>query len=218
MADQKKLLQTPLFSSRVMTTTPSLVLKGKLQLQEKSHEPEKKQEPALETKTSQPEEKQLQEIASDSDYHPLSPFLWSRMEKPTCPTFADVFLLSSEIENVDFDISETEEGKLADEPLSISTTPLHEPKTITTNPSSPNEHQYEVISCPKLSWKYVKKCSKIVKFYTGSPTPAAFDFIIYCLKPKHGKIQYFKGNEMKATKRYLFILSKPLCQKKPGPK
>ena len=38
------------------------------------------------------------------------------------------------------------------------------------------------------------------------------------LKPKHGKIQYFKGNEMETTKTNQFIASKPLCQKKPGPK
>ena len=44
-----------------------------------------------------------------------------------------------------------------------------------------------------------------------------FDFIVNSLKPKHGKIQYFKGNEIK-TKRYQFSSSKSLCQKKPGPK
>ena len=53
--------------------------------------------------------------------------------------------------------------------------------------------------------------------YTGCPTAAAFDFIINRLKPKHGKIQYFKGNEME-TKRYHFSPSNPLCQKKPGSK
>ena len=54
--------------------------------------------------------------------------------------------------------------------------------------------------------------------YTGCPTAAAFDFIINLLKPKHGKIQYFKGNEMETTRRYQFSPSKPLCWKKPGPK
>ena len=62
-----------------------------------------------------------------------------------------------------------------------------------------------------------KKYPKIVKLYTGCPTAAACDFIINGLKPKHGKIQYFKGNEME-TKRYQFSPSKALCQKKPGPK
>ena len=58
----------------------------------------------------------------------------------------------------------------------------------------------------------------IVKLYTGCPAAAAFDFIINRLKPKHGKIQYFKGNEMEATKRYQFRPLKPLQQKKSGPK
>ena len=53
--------------------------------------------------------------------------------------------------------------------------------------------------------------------YTGCPTAAAFDFIINRLKPKNGKIHYFKGNEMETT-RYQFNPSKPLCRKKPGPK
>ena len=54
--------------------------------------------------------------------------------------------------------------------------------------------------------------------YAGCPTAAAFDFVINCLNPKHGKIHYFKRNEMETTKRYHFSLSKPLCQKKPGTK
>ena len=49
-----------------------------------------------------------------------------------------------------------------------------------------------------------KKYPKIVKLYTGCPTTAAFDFIINRLKPKHGKILYFKGNEMETLKRYQF--------------
>ena len=104
-----------------------------------------------------------------------------------------------------------------EEPLSISTTPLHEPTTITSNTSSSNEYQHQVISCPRLSWIYVKKYPKIVKLYTGCPAAAACDLIINHLKPKHGKIQYFKWNEME-TKRYQFSPSKRLCQKKPGPK
>ena len=100
-----------------------------------------RKETALETKKSQPEKEQLQEIPSDPKHLPLSPFSSSRVEEPTCSTFADVSLLSSEIGNVDFDISKTQESKIAEEPLSISTIPLHEPTTITSNPSSSNEHQ-----------------------------------------------------------------------------
>ena len=180
-------------------------------------------EPALETKKSQPKKEQLQEIPSDAEYLLVFPFSSSRVEEPTCSTFADVSLLSSEIGNVDFDISETQEtqenqeSKIAEEPLSVSITSLHE-QTMTSNPSSSNEDQYQVISCPRLSWKYVKKYPKIVKLYTGCPTALAFDFIINPLNPKHGKIQYFRGNEMETTKRYQFSPSKPLCQNKPGSK
>ena len=106
------------------------------------------------------------------------------MEESTCSTFADFSLLSSETGNVDFDVSETQENKIVEEPLSITITPLHhEPTTITSNPSSSNEDQ--VIFCPRLSWKYVKKYSKIVKLYAGCPTAAEFDFIVNGLKPKH---------------------------------
>ena len=126
-------------------------------------------EPALDTKKLQLEKEQLQEIQSDPEYHPLSPFSSSRVEEPTCSTFADVSLLSSEIGNIEFDISETQETKLAEEPLSISTIPLHEP-TATSNSSSSNEHQHQLIPCPRLSWKYVKKYPTIVKLYTGCPT------------------------------------------------
>ena len=74
----------------------------------------------------------------------------SRVKEPTCSTFADVSLLFSEIGNIDFDISETQESKLGEEPLSISTTPpLHEP-TKSSNPSSSNEYQHQVISGPML--------------------------------------------------------------------
>ena len=119
---------------------------------------------------------------------PLSPFSSNRVEEPTCSKFTDVSLLSSEIGNVDFDISETQESKIAEEPLSISTTPLHKPTTIASNPYSSNEHQYQVIFCPRLSWKYVKKLPKIVILCSGCPTTAGFNFMINLLKPKHGKI------------------------------
>ena len=58
-----------------------------------------RKEPALENKKLQPEKEQLQEIPSDPEHLPLSPFSSSRVEEPTCSTFADVSLLSSEIGN-----------------------------------------------------------------------------------------------------------------------
>ena len=142
---------------------PRLVLKGKLQ-EPPASKKILRTEPASETKKSQPEKEQLQEIPSDPEHLPLSPFSSSRVEEPTFSTFADVSLLSSETGKVDFDISETQESKIAEEPLSISTTPLHEPTAITSNRSSSNEHHHKVIPCPRLSWKYVKKYPKIKPF------------------------------------------------------
>ena len=75
-----------------------------------------RKEPALQNKKSQPEKEQLQEIPSDPEHLPLSPFSSSRVEEPTCSTFADVSLVSSEIGKVGFDISETQESKIAEEP------------------------------------------------------------------------------------------------------
>ena len=43
-----------------------------------------RKEPALETKKSQPEKEQLQEILSNPQHLPLSPFSLSRVEEPTC--------------------------------------------------------------------------------------------------------------------------------------
>ena len=109
-----------------------------------------RKEPALETKKSQPEKKQLQEIPSDPEHFRLSPFSSRRLEEPTCSTFTDVSMLFSETGNVDFDESETQESKIAEEPLSVSTTPLHhEPTTIASN--SPSSNDYQVVSCPRLS-------------------------------------------------------------------
>ena len=98
-----------------------------------------RKEPALETKKSQQEKEQLQEIPSDPEHLLLSPFSSNRVEEPTYSTFADISLLSSETGNVDFDVSETQESQIAEEPISISTT-LHKPKKIASNPSSSNEY------------------------------------------------------------------------------
>ena len=157
-----------------------------------------RKELVLGTKKSQPEKKQLREIPADPEHYPLSSF--SSSCAPFCSTFADVSPLSSEIGNIDSDISETRESKIAEEPLSISTTPLYEPKIIISNLSSSNERQHQVISCPRLSLKYIEKYPKIVKLYNGYPAAAAFDFIINHFKPKHGKSSILKGIKWKKQK------------------
>ena len=104
----------------------------------------------------------MQEISSDPEHLPLSTFSSSRAEEPTYLTFADVSLLSSKTGNVNFDISKIQESKIAEEPLSITTTPLHEPKITASNSSNSNEQQHQVIACTRLSWKYVKKFPRLL--------------------------------------------------------
>ena len=113
---------------------PRLVVNGRLQLQP-------------------PTRKKIlsKKIPSDPEHLLLPPFSSSRVEQPTCSMFVDVSLLCSETGSVDFDISEAQEIKIAEEPLSISTTPLHELTTIASNLSSSNEYQHKVISRPRLS-------------------------------------------------------------------
>ena len=95
---------------------PRLMLKGKLQLHEKSYQPQRnslKKELAPGTKKSQPEKKQLQEIPADPEHYPISSFSSSCV--PFCSTFADVSPLSSETGNIDSDISETQESRIAED-------------------------------------------------------------------------------------------------------
>ena len=113
---------------------PRLVVNGRLQLQP-------------------PTRKKIlsKKIPSDPEHILLPPFSSSRVEQPTCSMFVDVSLLCSETGSVDFDISEAQEIKIAEEPLLISKIPLHEVTTIASNLSSSNEYQHKVISCPRLS-------------------------------------------------------------------
>ena len=80
-------------------------------------------------------------------------------------------------------ISETQEIKIKEEPLSISATSLHKPTAIASDPFSFN--------CPRLSLKYEKKYAKIVELYIGCPAEVAFYFTINHLEPSHGKMRYF---------------------------
>ena len=98
---------------------------------------------------------------------------------------------------MNFDVSETQESRVAEEPLSVSATPLRKSTTIASKPSGSNEHQHQVMSCPRLSRKYVKKYPKIVKLCTGCATAAVFDFIINRLSLHMGKSSILKGMKWK---------------------
>lgn len=68
------MLETAPSYSRVIATIASLVSKGKLQLPEKNHQPEKqilRKEQTLETKKSQLEKEQMQEVPVNSEHQPF---------------------------------------------------------------------------------------------------------------------------------------------------
>ena len=51
----------------------------------------------------------------------------------------------------------------------------------------------------QLHWHFVKKKKRIVKLYTGCPSPKSFEFIVDHVQAKHQKIHYYKGsNSMNA--------------------
>ena len=69
----------------------------------------------------------------------------------------------------------------------------------------------------RLSWEQISSDVSIIKLYTGCPTAKAFMFIVNRIRPKHGKVAYYKGKESDTVKRYQHSPSKPCSQKKPGP-
>ena len=72
----------------------------------------------------------------------------------------------------------------------------------------------------RLHWHFVKEKKRIVKLYTGCPSPNIFEFIVDHVRAKHQKIHYYKGsNYMNADcpKQYQLSPVKHLSQHKPGP-
>ena len=72
----------------------------------------------------------------------------------------------------------------------------------------------------RLHWHFVKEKKRIVKLYTGCPSPNIFEFIGDHVRAKHQKIHYYKGsNSMNADcpKQYQLSPVKHLSQHKPGP-
>ena len=71
----------------------------------------------------------------------------------------------------------------------------------------------------RLHWHFVKEKKRIVKLYTGCPSPKMFEFIVDHVRAKHQKIHYCKGsNSMNADpKQYHLSPVKDLSQHKPGP-
>ena len=69
----------------------------------------------------------------------------------------------------------------------------------------------------RLSWEDIKSSEKMVKLYTGCPNAKVFEFIVEHVRPKHCKLQYYKGAISSSTKKYQFSPARLFCQKKPGP-
>lgn len=53
--------------------------------------------------------------------------------------------------------------------------------------------------------------------YTGCPSSKVFRFIIEHVRPKHLKLQYYKGDNSVKNKQYQYSPAKLFCQRKPGP-
>ena len=71
----------------------------------------------------------------------------------------------------------------------------------------------------RLHLHFVKEKKRIVKLYTGCPSPQIFEFIVDHIRAKHQNIHYYKGsNSMNADpKQYQLSPVKDLSQHKPGP-
>ena len=71
----------------------------------------------------------------------------------------------------------------------------------------------------RLHWHFVKEKKRIVKLYTGCPSPEISEFIVDHVRAKHQKIHYYKGsNSMNVgPKQYQLSPVKDLSQHKPGP-
>ena len=67
-------------------------------------------------------------------------------------------------------------------------------------------------------WENIKSNTKIVKLYTGCPSYKVFEFIVEHVRPKHSKLQYYRGSKSNnETKQYQESPFKLFSQKKPGP-
>ena len=71
----------------------------------------------------------------------------------------------------------------------------------------------------RLHWHFVKEKKRIVKLYTGCPSPKIFEFIVDHVRAKHQKIHHYKGsNSMNVDpKQYQLSPVKDLSQHKPWP-
>ena len=69
-----------------------------------------------------------------------------------------------------------------------------------------------------MSWDMIKARKRLVKFYTGCPTAEIFMFIVDHVRPKHKKLQYYRGSSSTTTtpKKYQISPVTQFCQRKPG--
>ena len=71
----------------------------------------------------------------------------------------------------------------------------------------------------QMSWDLIKDKPGKVKLYTGCHKPEIFLFLVNHVRPKHVKLQYYKGRKSFSPepKQYQISPVKPYCQNKPGP-
>ena len=84
--------------------------------------------------------------------------------------------------------------------------------------SSTSSKQKEAKSSSTMSWNMIKGKKNLVKFYTGCPTAEIFMFIVDHVRPKHSKLQYYRGSTSNTnkTKKYQISPVTQFSQKKPG--
>ena len=129
-------------------------------------------------------------------------------------------IIDFEINSVDIDVDSTSTSASAEHDMCMLTVASSSTYSISeVIPANP----ISLLQQPKLvrlHWHFVKEKKRIVKLYTGCPSPNIFEFLVDHVRAKHQKIHYYKGsNSMNADcpKQYQLSPVKHLSQHKPEP-
>ena len=87
-----------------------------------------RKEPALQTKRSEPENRELKEILADPEHHAL--FLHFHQAEGKNQLVQRLLMFLCYLVKLEMSETHMSESKLAEEPLSVATTPLHELATM----------------------------------------------------------------------------------------
>ena len=143
----------------------------------------------------------------------------------------DSTIIDFELSSVDIDVDATSTPPCQSLAVSLLSTSAsaaaeHDMCMLTVASSSTSEvipaNPISLLQQPKLfrlHLHFVKEKKRIVKLYTGCPSPQIFELIVDHVRARHQKIHYYKGsNSMNADpKQYQLSPVKDLSQHKPGP-